>query len=144
YFDDRVKAEELRKEALSWIGTPFQQYYQDKFDSEEAKALGISLDAKGAGIDCIGLAQEIFYRIGATQKWTFPREPSDYESHILGDRILDWLRGKADDPQSKLLSEILVELDIPDIIKDPQAVTPRDFFKPGDLLVLRHGELFHM
>ena len=146
YFDDVLKARKLKEEALSWIGTPFQHYYQDKFEAgkEEAEKLGIKLDAKGAGIDCIGLAQEIFYRIGATGRWIFPREEADYESHVLGDRVLEWLRGKADDPQSKLLAELFVELEIPDVMKDPQSSKPRDFFKPGDLLVLRHGNLFHM
>jgi hypothetical protein len=146
YFDDPLKARKLREEALSWIGTPFQEYYQDEFEAgrAQAEALGITVDAKGAGIDCIGLAQEILYRIGATDKWAFPREPADYQSHKLGDRVLDWLRGKVDDPQSKLLSEIFVELEVPEIVRDPDAVTPRNFFKPGDVLILRHGELFHM
>jgi hypothetical protein len=32
----------------------------------------------------------------------------------------------------------------PTRVTDPHADTPRDFFKPGDILVMRHGALFHM
>jgi len=148
YFDDPRAAKKLRDEALSWIGTPFCEYYQDQIESFRAQLgeAGKSLDVKGprGGIDCIGLVQEIFTRIGATDKWTFVRTQADYQSHQLGDKVLDWLRGKADDPQSKLLGQIFVELQIPDAVTDIDADTPRDFFRPGDILVCRHGGLFHM
>ena len=155
YFDDPRNASAFRKEALSWIGTPFREYYQDELEAGRAKYPGIaSLDVKGpgGGIDCVGLVQEIFARSGATQKWTFPRTSADYQSHQTGEKILDWLRGKAVaggadagiEPQSGKLGQILVELTIPDAVTDPHAPTPRDFFKPGDILVMRHGALFHM
>jgi hypothetical protein len=38
----------------------------------------------------------------------------------------------------------LVELDVPNIVNEPHAVKPRNFFKPSDILVMRHGGLFHM
>jgi cell wall-associated NlpC family hydrolase len=104
----------------------------------------IELKGGGGGIDCIGLVQEIFYRIGAADKFMFARVPADYQMHQTGDKILDWMRGKVDDPQSKKLAAILTELEIPQAAKDPHAETPRDFFKPGDILVLRHASLFHM
>jgi cell wall-associated NlpC family hydrolase len=148
YFDDPIAAKKLRDEALSWIGTPFRQYYQQDLEAGRAKfgAAVAALDVKGlgGGIDCVGLVQEIFTRSGATQKWIFPRTSADYQSHQLGEKILDWLRGKAADPQSEMLGQILVELKIPDAVKDPDAETPRDFFKPGDILVMKHGALFHM
>lgn len=148
YFDDFRAAKDFRKEALSWLGTPFREYYQQELEAGRAQ-LGdraASLDVKGpaGGIDCVGLVQEIFARSGATDKWLFPRTHADYQSHQTGEKILDWLRGRADDPQSKLLGQMFVELAIPDAVTDPHAVTPRDFFKTGDILVMRHGALFHM
>jgi len=138
YFDDLEAAKKLREEALSWVGTPFREYYQENIQHDR--------DVKGlrGGIDCIGLAQQIFSRIGATDLFVFPRMAADYQSHQTGEKVLDWLRGKVDDPQSKLLAGILVELEIPEVVKDPDAETPRDFFKPGDLLVMQRGSLFHM
>jgi cell wall-associated NlpC family hydrolase len=148
YFDDPLAAKKFRDEALSWLGTPFREYYQQELEAGRAQ-LGdrvASLDVKGlgGGIDCVGLVQEIFARSGATDKWVFPRTQADYQSHQTGEKILDWLRGKADDPRSKRLGQILRELAIPDGVTDPKADTPRDFFKPGDILVMRHGALFHM
>jgi cell wall-associated NlpC family hydrolase len=144
YFDDARAARKLRQEALSWIGTPFREYYQEELEAHRAQYPGQKLDLKGGGIDCIGLTQEIFSRIGATDKFVFARDAADYQSHQTGEKILDWLRGKVDDPQSKRLSEILTELEIPPDVKDPLRDTPRDFFKPGDILVMQHGSLFHM
>jgi cell wall-associated NlpC family hydrolase len=138
YFDDPRAAHKLREEALSWIGTPFREYYQQ--DVPE----GTDLKGMGGGIDCIGLVQEIMCRTGATDRFLFARAPSDYQSHQLGMKILDWMRGRADDPQSKTLGEILLELEFPDTITDPRAETPRDFFRPGDILVMQHGSLFHL
>ena len=135
YFDDPKEAEKFRNEALSWLGTPFRAVFPKQ---------GERLDTKGSGIDCVGLVQEVFARTGATKAWFFQRTDADYQLHQTGEKILNWLRGKVDDPQSKLLGEILVELAIPNIFKDPDAETPRDFFKPGDILVLQHGGLFHM
>ena len=122
YFDHPLRAQELAREALSWVGTPFAPFHADKIEAGRAqlKELGIpieDLDVKGksGGIDCVGLVSEIFTRIGATDKWMFPREPADYQSHQSGDKILDWLRGKADDPQSKHLSRFLLTWDSEDV-----------------------------
>ena len=144
YFDDPVKARKFYEEAMSWVGTPFREYYQDQLENAPPGFPKPDLKGEGGGIDCIGLVQEIFRRTEAAEEFVFAREPADYQSHQTGDKILDWLRGKMDDPQSKRLSEILVELKIPDAAKDPDADTPRDFFKTGDILVLRHAALFHM
>jgi hypothetical protein len=145
YFDDARAAMRLKKEALTWIGTPFTEYFQQDMEKPmPSMPKGVNRDVKGAGIDCIGLVQEIMYRIGATDKFMFRRESADYQSHQTGDKVLQWLRGKVDDPQSKRLAEILVELDIPDAVAEVHSTTPLDFFKPGDILVLRHGGLFHI
>jgi cell wall-associated NlpC family hydrolase len=145
YFDNPRAALKLKKEAMSWIGTPFTEYFQQNFEVQQpTMPKGVSRDIKGAGIDCIGLVQEIMYRTGAAEKFMFVRESGDYQSHQTGDKILDWLRGKVDDPQSKRLAEILTELEIPDAVSEIHSETPLDFFKPGDILVLRHGSLFHM
>jgi hypothetical protein len=137
YFDDKAQAKALYDEARSWLGTPFRQYYQQAGVFRELKGIG-------GGIDCVGLAQEIMSRIGATERFVFTRMPADYQPHQSGEKILDWFRGKTDDPQSKRLAELFVELQIPDSVTDPDAVTPRDFFKPGDICVLKHGSLFHL
>jgi hypothetical protein len=137
YFDDPEKAAALNSEARSWVGTPFREYYQQNFVPKDVKG-------PGGGIDCVGLVQEILARIGATEQFIFPRECSDYQSHGIGEKILRWLRGQIEDPQSRRLATILVELAIPENVTDPDAVTPRDFFKPGDICVLRHGSLFHL
>ncbi|SRR6266496_770735 len=150
YFDDFRAAKALRDEALSWLDTPFRQHYQELYEAGKAELAKIrpgarsDLKGKRGGIDCIGLVQEIFTRIGATNKWMFPRTHADYQSHQLGEKVLDWFRGKADDPQSKLLAQLFVELEIPPAVIDRDASTPRDFFKPGDILVMKHGSLFHM
>lgn len=138
YFDDPVAARKLREEAVSWIGTPFREYYQQDIPA------GVDLKGMGGGIDCIGLVQEIMLRTGATDKFVFARDPSDYQSHNLGEKILDWMRGKVDEAQSKTLAAILIELKFPDTVTDPDCETPRDFFKPGDILVMQHGSLFHL
>jgi cell wall-associated NlpC family hydrolase len=144
YFDDAKAALALRLEALSWLGTPFREYYQDQIEAGKFPDQVIELKGAGGGIDCIGLVQEVFSRIGASDKFVFVREAADYQSHQTGQKILDWLRGKADDPQSGTLAKILVELAIPKEVTDPLSETPRDFFKPGDILVMQHGSLFHM
>ena len=135
YFDDPERAAALHREARSWIGTPFRECYHD-----------FSTDVKGAGggVDCVGLAQEIMRRVGAVDKFVFEREPADYQPHQSGDKILEWLRGNVADPESVRLGAIFEELEIPDAVTDPDAPTPRDFFKPGDICVLRHGSLFHL
>jgi cell wall-associated NlpC family hydrolase len=143
YFDDARAARKLREEAFSWIGTPFREYYQQDVEKLR-KETDIELKGMGGGIDCIGLVQEVFARTGASEHFVFKRESSDYQAHNLGEKILDWLRGKVDDPQSKTLASILVELEIPEAVTDRDKETPRDFFKPGDILVMQHGSLFHM
>jgi cell wall-associated NlpC family hydrolase len=147
YFDDPLSAKKLYDEASSWIGTPFREYYEQDIEAGR-KELAVLMphfviDVKGpaGGIDCIGFVQEVFYRIGAVDKFTFHRDPADYQSHQLGEKVLDWLRGKQDDNQSKLLAAILTEIELPG--SDLPEI-PDNFCKPGDILVLRHGPLFHL
>jgi cell wall-associated NlpC family hydrolase len=139
YFDDEAKTEALAKEALSWLNTPFRPYFQIPQKEGEPKQ-----DTKGIGIDCVGLVQEVLARTGSMEDFLFPRTMADYQEHQMGDKILDWVRGNIDDPQSKRLKELFVELDIPAVFTDPDAESPMNFFKPGDVLVLKHGSLFHM
>jgi len=135
YFDTAEKRGALYREARSWIGTPFREVYHD-----------FATDVKGVngGIDCVGLVQEIMRRVGAVEKFVFAREASDYQSHRLDEKVLDFLRGKVDDPESVRLGAIFEELSIPNQVIDPNAETPRDFFKAGDICVLKHGSLFHL
>jgi hypothetical protein len=137
FFDDPNSAARLKAEALSWLGTPFREVYF-------ADAIPPNVKGIGGGIDCVGLVQSIMHRIGATQEFFFSRSPADYQPHQSGEKILDWLRGKIDDPQSKRLAEIMVEITLPAHFASTQGIMPRDFFKPGDVCVLRHGSLFHL
>ncbi len=130
YFDNPREAKKLFDEAMSWVGTPFRPFSIAKGET--------------GGVYCVGLVSQIMTNIGATDKWEWNHEDADYESTQAGEKVLDWLRGKGDDPQSKKLAEILVELKIPEVCSDPEAETPRDFFKPGDILVLKHYSLFHL
>jgi hypothetical protein len=143
YFDDEAAAEKLREEALKWVGAPFGEFYSKEEVDPNRPVPPRPPDARGS-VDCIGLLQEIFTRIGASEEFVFKRESADYQSHQLGDKVLQWLRGEMDDPQSKRLAEILTELEIPDAFNDPNAKAPRDFFKPGDILVMQHHGLFHL
>ena len=143
YFDDPAKAALLEREARSWIGTPFRQYYQQQY-RDYKNQLPPRLKGKGGGIDCVGLVQHIMWRVGAAPTFCFPRTAADYQPHQSGEKILDWMRGKVDDWQSEQLAQMFIELKIPDNVIDPTAPTPRDFFKPGDICVLRHGSLFHL
>jgi len=136
YFDDPANAAMLEREARSWLGTPFRECYHHNLIPD--------VKGKGGGIDCVGLVQEVFFRIGAAEQFIFKRESADYQPNQSGEKILDWMRGRVDDPQSKRLAEIFIELSIPDQVINPDAKTPRDFFKPGDICVLRHGSLFHL
>src|SRR5215469_1648792 len=140
YFDNGKAALALRKEALSWLGTPFAECYVEEIPNMPEP------DLKGptGAIDCISLVNEIFSRIGVSDRFVLKRSPADYQSHQTGEKNLNWLRGKAEDPQSKWLGSVLLELKIPDKVTQRDAETPRDFFKPGDILVLQHGSLFHM
>ncbi|MBA2585693.1 MAG: hypothetical protein H0U99_04340 [Chthoniobacterales bacterium] len=119
FFTDSKRAARLQREAESWIGTPFREFSK----------------AKGAagGVDCVGLCEEILRVAGAVDRFTFPRTSADYQGHAFGDRLLQWMRGEIDDPQSKVLKKRFVEFG------------PKDHtYMPGDLLVLRHFELFHL
>jgi cell wall-associated NlpC family hydrolase len=151
YFDNLAAAEKLRVEALSWAGTPFAQFYPQEWEAakEAGIAAGMPPEAftpkgPGGGIDCIGLTGKIFANCGATKDYIFPREPADYQTSLDGEKVLDWLRGKALDPLSPEIAALFTELEIPEAVTDPKAATPRDVFKPGDLLVMRHGSLFHL
>ena len=137
YFDDPGQARALEQEALSWIGTPFMEYYREEGEQPDLKGTG-------GGIDCIGLVQEIYARTGAAERFLFKRVSADYQSHQTGEKILDWLRGKAQDPQSKKLADLFMELSIPFGVREPHVPCPRDFFCRGDILVMQHGSLFHL
>jgi hypothetical protein len=123
FFEDSAHCAALLAEAESWIGTPFMPF---------SKAKG-----KFGGIDCVGLAEEIMRNVGASPEFHFPRTSADYQGHAFGDRILEYFRGTGPDPQSALVAARVVEL----LVIDGE---PVDDPMPGDLLVLRHGELFHL
>jgi cell wall-associated NlpC family hydrolase len=143
YFSDPTAAAALKTEAESWIGTPYREFYEDDIATARTELAGLdvplTVTSKGStgGIDCIGLCEEIYSAIGASDEFIFPRTQADYQSNQLGDKVLTWLRGEAEDDQSAALHEMFEELTLPDPLTD-------DFFMPGDLLVMKHGSLFHM
>ena len=98
----------------------------------------------GGGIDCIGLVQEI-YVAGRRDRQIrfcpcFRRLPVALR---WATRSWTGCAGRWTIRRVKPRGNPL-ELEIPEDFKDPQAATPRDFFKPGDILVMKHGSLFHM
>jgi cell wall-associated NlpC family hydrolase len=148
YFDDFRAAKDFRKEALSWIGTPFREYYQEELEAGRAqlgdRAASLDVKGPGGGIDCVGLVQEIFARSGATDKWVFPRTSATISRIRPAKRFSIGCAAKLTIHAVNDSVRSCVELEIPDGVTDPKADTPRDFFKPGDILVMRHGALFHM
>lgn len=66
------------------------------------------------------------------ESFSIPRTEADYSRHIHNDRILDYLRGRTDDPQSLGIAARFAEL--PVIENDP--IEP---LMAGDVLVLKHG-----
>lgn len=146
-FNDPTLCANLLTVADSWVGTPWYPYSR----------------AKGAagGIDCVGLVEEIMLEVGAAPEFSFPRTSADYdygspvaepgdasgtEDIGLEGKVLDYLRGNAkfEDgdtvPASAALAAMCVEIDLPDLSGD----IPDDLFMPGDIVIMRHGGLFHL
>ena len=120
FFEDPDRAAALIAEAKTWRGTPFRR--------------GSSAKGAGGGIDCVGLDESLLFAVGAVPKFNFPRDRKrDYSRHVYNDRILKYLRGQFEDPQSKILASRLAEL-----AKDIALMT-------GDILILKTGvDLYHM
>lgn len=120
YFQNPKHVARLRAAADSWRDTPF------RFGS---KAKGIS-----GGTDCVGLVESLLFESGALPSFEFPRRPRDMSPHVRNNRILDYLRGKINDQQSKALAKRFMELP-----KDTELM-------PGDVLILRkaNADLFHL
>jgi cell wall-associated NlpC family hydrolase len=115
YFEDQSKVDLLRAEAKSWLGTRFVPFSR----------------AKGGGIDCVGFVEEVLAAAGL-ERLNFQRTDADYSRHTHNTRILDYMRGTNDDPQSKVIAARLA--DIP--VKDHEFTEPP---MPGDILVLKDG-----
>jgi len=129
FFDDAAAVQRLCVECESWRRTPF------RFGS---RAKGI-----GGGADCVGFCEAVMLAAGAVTQFNFPRTPADNSRHVHNDRILNYLRGKVDDPQSAYLAQRFVELFVIDP-EEPGAPTPVPFLA-GDLVLMKTGKgLWHM
>lgn len=134
YFENPKNVAKLQRAAAKWRGdswgTPFREY---------SKAPGPT-----GGIDCIGLGEELMHAAGAVPRFNIPRTSADYQGHAFGDKVLKWLRGKDSDPQSKKIASIFAEIKLPRRIDLASEHLPAGFLMPGDLLVMKRFELFHM
>jgi hypothetical protein len=151
YFDDATRVQRLRNECESWRGTPFH------FGSS----------AKGGGAYCVGFCKSVFVAVGVVKEFNITPGPEDMSLHVHNDKILNFLRGAADDPQSKILSSVFAELTLPAQRSDGLPANPTGCnrgeiklveqtsiggaqappisFLPGDLVLLRTGKgLWHM
>lgn len=136
HFEDARHVELLVTEGQSWRGTPFAQ---------NSRAKG-----EGGGIDCAGFCEVLMLAsLAIAAPFDFPRTRADYEGHLHNDKILDYLRGRADDEQSQILAARFAELtNIDELI--PVAAWPHGRVVhtgliAGDLLIIeaRHG-VWHM
>jgi cell wall-associated NlpC family hydrolase len=118
FFSDATRVQALRSECESWRRTPFR--------------FGSSAKGIDGGTDCVGFCEAVLVAAGVFASFNFPRTPADNSRHVHNDKILNYLRGKIDDPQSVYLSRCFEEL-------------PLTEFMSGDLLLLRTGKgLWHM
>lgn len=128
---------------------PFVPFFSDagavqRLRTEAAKLRGTRFMVKDR--DCIWLAESLHVAGGSVKAFNFPRSDADYSRHVHNNKIFDYLRGLADDPQSKILSERFVELALPE---KKQLSAYRFEYQPpfmcGDLIILRTGKgLWHM
>jgi cell wall-associated NlpC family hydrolase len=126
FFSSAAAVQQLITECESWRRTPF------RFGS---RAKGI-----GGGTDCVGFCEAVMLAAGAVTQFNFPRGPEDNSRHVHNDKILNYLRGKIDDPQSAYLASRFAELPF---IPQPSAFNLS--LMPGDLLILKTGRgLYHM
>jgi cell wall-associated NlpC family hydrolase len=126
FFEDEQAVTLLRKEAASWMGTPFREFSSAK--------------GRSGGVDCVGLAEALMVACGVIKPFTFPRIHADYQSHGTREKVLDYLRGKSKDSQSAQVAARFAEITIPEFRDN----LPSEILMPGDLLILRSGSLFHM
>jgi hypothetical protein len=103
YFEDSAAVQRLCSDAadLDRERTPFR-----KFSSAPGRTGGMS---------CIGCAKYLFVRAGAIRDVQIPDTDADYENHAFGDRFLQWMRGEADNDDSKYLHERFAEIRMPDL-----------------------------
>ena len=127
FFDDPNRAATLIAEAYSWAGTPFAEFSRAK--------------GRHGGIDCAGFCEEVTAAAGL-ERFAFDRTEHDYSRHVHNDKILNHLRGLADNHASTELAARWTELPVVNgaFIDQPMV---------GDLLIMKDGGrsgrgVFHM
>jgi cell wall-associated NlpC family hydrolase len=73
---EKEQREAVVKEAISWIGTPYQH---------EARV-------KGAGVDCGMFLLEVFERCGLMEHIDIPHYPPDWHLHRGEQKYLGWVK----------------------------------------------------
>jgi cell wall-associated NlpC family hydrolase len=113
FFRDFKRAESLRAESESWLGTPFVEHAA----------------IKGAGVDCVNLCAEVLRRSGVLvpANRTWPSYSMDGGNHSARSKLRAWLEGQ---PMFELVWE-------PD--RGPYALCAL----PGDVLVFHLRQSAH-
>jgi hypothetical protein len=119
FFDTPAKQELLRAVVASWQGTPYARFSQ----------------AKGShgGIDCEKYAELVYVETGVLlAPVEVPRTEADYNLVAHNNRLIDFIRGTADDPRSAGVAERFTEFAIDE---------GKEFAEPpmiGDLVIGRN------
>ena len=78
FFNTKERVATLVKCAQSWSGTPFSAHSR----------------VRGAGVDCIHLAAEIYLQCGALADYKFPQYTLDAGAHRNESQVLTWLNSE--------------------------------------------------
>jgi hypothetical protein len=135
FFEDPEAQKLLIDEAEEWLGLRPPLY-----SAPTPWARGSLAKGPGGGSDCVGLDQCLMRVSGAAPHFVFPRRKHDYSPHAVNKRVLKYLRGELDDPQSKELARIFAEFPIAEGEAGCNVT-----LLCGDLIVLKTGvDLWHL
>jgi hypothetical protein len=127
FFSDPALAEQFRAIWRTWDRTPF---------AEHSRVRG-----PGGGCDCVAVQEETLFEVGAVPRFHFPRSDGDYKSHLHNTKMLSFLRGKHEDPQSLVLAERFAELtNLDELVPKPKWPERQVFntgLMTGDVLVIK-------
>jgi cell wall-associated NlpC family hydrolase len=112
FFSSEMRRMRLGIAARDWIGTRFVAH----------------ANKRGAGVDCVHLAAEIYRDCGVFEKYEFPNYTLDGGSHLDSSKVLEWLEASGHFARLKDCSGWKI---------DDKTV------KPGDLLTFKMRKVEH-